>query len=211
MIRTLATVIIFSYLCGMENKDMKEVWKPVVGYEDSYEVSNLGNVRTIDRLDSRGWRRKGHNCTLVKRPDNRIVVSFCGGNKSRARLVHRVVAEAFIPNPNNLPFINHKDFNPSNNRVENLEWCTAKYNVNYSIDNILASIKKNICKPVIQLDMDGNEVGRFGSIEEASRATGICAANISGVVNKVTLINKNGKPTTRRTAGGYRWEAIQNG
>lgn len=209
MIRTLATVIIFSYLCGINYKDMKEVWKPVVGYEDSYEVSNLGNVRSIDRLDSRGWRRKGHPCSLVKRPDNRIAVALCRGNKQRARLVHRLVAEAFIPNPENLPYINHKDFNPSNNRVENLEWCTAKYNVNYSIDNVLASIRKNICVPVRQLDADGNEIARFASVEEASRATGAPAPHISNVINHTVIRNRN-HTTVRRTAGGYRWEAIRN-
>jgi len=212
MIKVLATVIIFSYLCPMINdKDMKEEWKPVVGYEGYYEVSNLGNVRSIDRLDSRGWRRKGHPCSLVTRSDNRITVALCRENTVRARLVHRLVADAFLPNPNNYPQINHKDFDPTNNRVDNLEWCTAKYNVNYSIDNVLASIRENICVPVRQLDKDGNEVARFGSITEAERVTGICGANISGVIRKTVLTNKNGGKTTRKTAGGYRWEAIKNG
>ena len=202
MIRTLATVIIFSYLCGMENKDMKEVWKPVVGYEDSYEVSNLGNVRTIDRLDSRGWRRKGHNCSLVKRPDNRITVSFCRGNKSRARLVHRVVAEAFIPNPNNLPFINHKDFNPSNNRVENLEWCTVSYNAKYSYDNNNRRDKMNWkhgkdnanSKAVCAIDKNGNVVFCFDCIMDAERKTGILNSNIVACLKG-----------RHKTAGGYIW------
>ena len=99
-----------------------EEWKNVIGYEGLYEVSNKGNVRNVRRN------------TLLKLSKNRYgyiqVYLYKNGIRTVFR-VHRLVAEAFIPNPDNLPQINHKNEDKSNNCVENLEWCTAKYNNNY--------------------------------------------------------------------------------
>lgn len=119
---------------------MQEIWKDVVGFEGYYKVSNLGNVLSLRRkysgehlmspsLDSLGYavvclRKNGYK-----------------GNKK----VHRLVAEAFIPNTDNLPQINHKDENKANNRVDNLEWCDCKYNVNYgtAIQRRVETVAKN--------------------------------------------------------------------
>ena len=115
----------------------EEIWKPIPEYEGIYEVSNLGNVRSVDRyldckiknVNKHLW--KGRIISQQKRKDGRLTVALYSHSKRKRMLVHRVVADAFIPNPNNYPCINHKDENPANNKVENLEWCTYKYNNNY--------------------------------------------------------------------------------
>lgn len=101
---------------------MKEIWKPISGYENLYKISNLGNVISL-----RNNRFLKHH--MIK---GYLFVQLSKDGKSRNYLVHRLVAGAFIDNPNNLPEINHKDENPLNNVVFNLEWCTHKYNMNYN-------------------------------------------------------------------------------
>jgi hypothetical protein len=114
---------------------IEEIWKPIVGYEGLYEVSNLGNVRSLDRyfITNGGYRtfRKGKMLKLTPNPYGYIIVQLWNKQKCYQQGVHRLVAEAFIPNPNNLPVVNHKDEDKTNNCVENLEWCTVKYNTNY--------------------------------------------------------------------------------
>ena len=110
---------------------IEEIWKPVVGYEGLYEVSSLGIVRSLDRYDSRNCFRKGRILKLNDNGRGYLDVQLCSNGKVKHHLVHRLVAEAFIPNPYNLPQVNHRDENPSNDNVDNLEWCDAKYNINY--------------------------------------------------------------------------------
>lgn len=108
-----------------------EVWKTIDGFED-YEISNFGRCRSIDRTDANG-KRKIKGKILTERYDTKGYVQYAlrSNKKIYAKRAHRLVAEAFIPNPNNLPQINHKDENKLNNRVDNLEWCTSQYNNTY--------------------------------------------------------------------------------
>ena len=114
---------------------MIEEWRPVVGYEGLYEVSNTGQVRSLDRYIKNGHSsyrlHKGKVISLLKGEYGYIQVNLYYNGKNYKKYVHRLVAQAFIPNPDNLPQINHKDEDKTNNRVDNLEWCTAKYNINY--------------------------------------------------------------------------------
>ena len=106
----------------MEN----EVWKDVVGYEGLYEVSNLGRVKSKTRK----------NTILLKPSETKgyLFVFLCKDKKVKRKSIHRLVANAFIENPYNYPIINHVNENKADNRVENLEWCSAKYNINYYFD-----------------------------------------------------------------------------
>ena len=100
-----------------------EIWKDIEGYEGLYEVSNLGNVKSLNK-------RKGRILKPIKDHFGYLRVNLYN-SEYKIHKVHRLVAEAFIPNPNNYPIINHKDEDKTNNRVENLEWCDHKYNNNY--------------------------------------------------------------------------------
>lgn len=113
----------------------EEIWKPVVGYEGLYEVSSYGRVRSLDRYvryKSNGYRlHRGRILTGSINRDGYIMCHIRTNEVSKYYLVHRLVAEAFIPNPYNLPEVNHLDEVKTNNRVENLEWCDVKYNNTY--------------------------------------------------------------------------------
>lgn len=115
---------------------MEEIWKPVKGFEGYYEVSNLGRVRSIDRVvvdNVRNCERLLKGKILIQRDNSNGYkgVMFCKEHKLYNKYVHRLVAEAFIPNQDDLPQVNHKDEDKSNNRVDNLEWCTSFYNNEY--------------------------------------------------------------------------------
>lgn len=113
---------------------MEEIWKPIKDYEGCYEASNLGRIRSLDRWVSNGKGirlAKGKVLHPTPKHHNYLTVLLSKDGVKKRRHVHRLVAQAFIPNPDDLPQINHKDENPINNCVDNLEWCTAKYNNNY--------------------------------------------------------------------------------
>lgn len=106
-----------------------EVWRTIQGYEGLYEVSNLGRVRSLDHYDSLGRLHMG--VILKPQLDGRKNYLHVSLGRHSMKQVHRLVAEAFLDNPDGLPQVNHKDENKTNNTVENLEWCSAKYNNNY--------------------------------------------------------------------------------
>lgn len=173
-----------------------ETWKDIAGYEGLYQVSDLGRVRSKSRHGSRGGTLK-----LRVNGNGYHHVCLCKHGQMKDSLVHRLVAEAFIPNPSNFPAINHKDENPANNAVDNLEWCTLKYNQNYGTcrAKISAKLKGKFVngpssKAVIQYDKSGNFVSEWPSAREAERQTGFSCRHIS----KCCL----GK---RRSAYGYIW------
>ena len=109
----------------------KEIWKDVAGYEGLYKVSNKGNVRSVARKDSIGRKCGGRTRKHFCREGGYPEISLYKDGLRKQKLIHRLVAEAFISNPNDFPEVNHKDENKKNNCVENLEWCTSEYNTNY--------------------------------------------------------------------------------
>lgn len=144
----------------MIQKVYTEEWRPVVGYEGLYEVSNLGRVKSLrrNRVLMGGSDKDGYK---------RLALCYC--NKREYKFVHRIVAEAFIPNPEGLPQVNHKDENKTNNAVWNLEWCDAKYNNNYG--TCRSRIAKKQSKPLIAVSIANGSILRFKSLMEA-RANG---------------------------------------
>ncbi len=168
-----------------------EIWKPVNGYESIYSVSNLGRVKMLGRK----WLSSG----FERVSNERLIKPFLNKNKwHRVSLVidnknvkkfqlHRLVGIAFIPNPENKPEINHIDGNPSNNKVENLEWCTRAENAQHACDTGLmkpirggsnANAKRILCTTL------GLE---FSCLPEAEEVLGISRSGISAVINNKKL------------------------
>lgn len=158
-----------------------EIWKPVLGYEGIYEVSDVGNVRRIS------YKRTTKVKSIRQYFDYHgyARVTLCKFGKLYGKKVHRLVAEAFIPNPDKLPEVNHKDEDKSNNSVQNLEWCDRKYNIRYSI-----------ARKIEQIHGD-KSVAKWDSITDAGLKTGINTGDIS-MCCKGKL----------KSAGGYRWRYL---
>ncbi len=162
-----------------------EEWKPVVGYEGLYEVSNYGRVR---RLKWQLVKPKKEHCGHMR-------INLYRRGEKKPVLVHRLVAEAFIPNPNNYPVINHKDERPANNRVENLEWCTHKHNANWGTRNKRISENSANKSAVISIDKKTGEKKHYPSISAACKALGVsCSSSISEAASGM-----------RKSAYGKRW------
>lgn len=171
-----------------------EVWKIHPEF-DFIKVSTLGRVRTLDRTVSNGkgtYVVKGRILKQWHNSSGYLLVAFKEYGKQVDRRVHRLVAEAFIPNPNSLPEINHKDNNPANNNVSNLEWCTHEYNVAYREKYGTSAKEAALKSPVYAVSLKTQETLWFESQMEAGRSLGIAKQNISAVLK--------GK---RKTTGGY--------
>lgn len=117
---------------------MTEIWKPIIGYEGLYEISNLGRVKSLPKYHKTRFSGYIKKCKILKpRIDSYgyLMVALCKDKKQKNFLIHRLVAKHFIANPNNYDSINHKDECKTNNNVNNLEWCTRYYNNNYGTRN----------------------------------------------------------------------------
>jgi len=143
---------------------MEEIWKDIKGYEDLYQVSNFGMVKSLKREKILKPRvnKKGYSHLIL----------YNGVGKEL--YIHQLVARAFIINPENFLYINHKDENPKNNNVGNLEWCDCKYNSNYGTRNKKVSISKQRSKnpnskKVYQYDLGGNLINVWNCVIDASK------------------------------------------
>lgn len=164
-----------SYLCD-KKKTMEEIWKDKKDYEGLYQVSNWGRAKSLDRyIKGKGHSlqfKKGRILKPMKDNNGYLKVRLCNGEKSKTFNLHRLVAEAFLPNPDNLPQVNHKDENKLNNSVDNLEWCDSRYNKNYGTRNKRISEKMTngkLSKPVLQYDLEGNFIKEWKSTMECGR------------------------------------------
>lgn len=170
------------YPAGAYN-DPNEIWKPVIGFEGLYDVSNLGRVKSIGSYNT--CKRGVMNPMTDRCGYFHVMLYNKGVHKDIS--IHRLVATAFIPNPNRYKYVNHKDENTKNNCVDNLEWCTNSYNLIYSNG-----------KKVAQYSKDGSFIKEFNSVADASRAYNIPTTNIS----KCCM----GK---RHSAGKYVWKYVR--
>lgn len=167
-----------------------EEWKDIIGYKGLYQISNLGRVKNRNGKLLKGYtNNKGYQMVHLRTKETNKLYS-----------IHRLVATHFIPNPDNLPQVNHKDENKMNNSIKNLEWCDSKYNVNYGTGNKRRSKTKHNntynTKPVRCIELKKT----YPSVREAERKTGIDNSQISAVCNH----KKNYK-----TAGGYHWRYVE--
>lgn len=153
----------------MKNEN-EEVWKDISGYEGLYQVSDKGRVKSL-------WFGKERIMKFERDKKGYLAVQLCKNGEIKRCTVHRLVAQSFIPNPQNLPQLNHKDENPSNNKVENLEWCSAKYNNNYGTH--IQRITEKLSKPVLQYNKDGEFVKEWKSQSDVERNLGYSQRNIS--------------------------------
>lgn len=172
-------------------KHTSETFLSVPGYEGLYEISNLGNVKSL---------RSGKLLKQASNKDGYKMVSLTVKGKSRGFSVHRLVALAFIPNPENLPEINHMDENPSNNCADNLEWCTRKYNLNYG------GYRERMSKTLLKDNVHRKSISAYDkktlvyvksydSITEAEKELGLSKGAIGQALS--------GKI---KTSGGYIWK-----
>ena len=162
---------------------MEEIWKDIKGYEGLYQVSNLGRIKSLDRkarIQNGAYRQVKGRIVPIRKGEktNYPFVGLTKNHKSKMLRIHRLVADAFIPNPNNLPQINHKDGNKTNNNVNNLEWCTPSENCLHAYR---VGLHKNN-RPVECL-LDGVVVKRYNSAREAERLDGFQSQNISHCCN----------------------------
>ena len=152
---------------------MNEIWKDIKGYEGRYQVSNLGRVRSL-KFKSHTRFSKADILTASKDKMGYMCVSL----SRKSFKIHRLVAIAFIDNPNGLRCVNHKDEDKTNNKVENLEWCSYKYNNNYGTRN--ARISQNGGRKIAQYSLNGELIKTWNSAAEAARYYKVKRTTISG-------------------------------
>lgn len=183
---------------------MEEIWKDIEGTDGMYRVSNLGNVIVRDYRAKGYWR----GLNLVIQNTGYVVAHIYYDGERKARFVHRLVASAFIPNPHGLPLVNHKDQTPTNNRADNLEWCTPRYNVTYAdaIEKrkarLIGVYKSN--DAVAQYTEDGDFVAIHNSSRDASFA--ICGSRIKKCESIVQVCRGE-----RNLCGGFQWRYAYDG
>lgn len=172
---------------------MKEIWKDIKGYERLYEISNKGNVKSLNKKIQRSNDRiqtfKERKLKPGLSKNGYLTVQLFKNKKGKTKYIHKLVAEAFIPNLDNYPIINHKDENKQNNYVDNLEWCTYSYNNSYN-DKM-----KNLRKKVLQYNKNNKFIKKWDGLINIQKELGINRNNITSVCK--------GK---RKHAGGYIWK-----
>lgn len=172
---------------------MIEDWRDIKGYEGVYQVSNLGNVRSLN------YRNTGKVKLLIPKQQNRgyLHVLLYANGKGKAFLIHRLVADAFLPCSDVSLTVNHIDENLVNNRVDNLEWCSLKQNIGKYVINHpeMKRGRPEDTTPVRQLDMNGNVIRLWKSAAEVRRTLHYNTSSISQCCNR-----------KRKSAYGFRWQ-----
>lgn len=186
----------------------KEVFKDVFNYEGLYQISNYGRVKSLERksifycgLRKEYLKRRVKEKFLSFNKSNNGYIQVCltKNGKCKTFILHRLVAQAFIPNPENKPQINHIDGNKENNCVDNLEWCDASENMQHASKTGL--LKSNVKRSVNQYDLNGNFITTWDSITDFLKAKGL---NIKS--SNITSCCRGNK----KSAYGYKWKYNDN-
>lgn len=183
---------------------MDEEWKDIEGYEGLYAISNLGRIKSYERWCGFYLKSESIRNSFYKSNGYECIDLYNRNHKKQKYYVHRLVAKAFIGNPENKPEVNHKDCNPQNNKVDNLEWVTSVENKKAGdtpLHMSQAQKSKKSCKPVEQYTLDGVFIKGYISAADAARETGIDSSTISKVCRHVPKYN---------TCGGYVWKYKDN-
>lgn len=163
---------------------MQEVWKDIPGFEGAYQVSNLGRIKSFMAKHVKG-KPDEYILKLPLANNGYYQVYLYNGKTKRKLLVHRIVAMAFIENPNNLPQVNHKDENRLNNCVDNLEWCDNVYNNRYGTKNSRFAEKCSF--PIEQMTTAGKVIARYKSAKIAEALLGITHSQIATACRNGTV------------------------
>lgn len=168
---------------------MTEVWKDINGYDGKYKISSKGRVKSL-------YKKKPIILNTYTTPTCKYLCADLRKNGKRTHyMVHRLVAEAFLKNDKHLPQVNHKDENVLNNDVNNLEWCTAKYNSNYGNHKLKQQrVRCSSETCIVQLDKNFKKMNLYLSQNEAMKQTGIRQSSISYALKDI-----------KHTAGGFHW------
>ena len=181
-----------------------EIWKDVVGFEGLYKVSNKGNVYSVERISSQGNECGGFTLKPTITRGGYLQVKLYKDGIREHKYVHRIVAKAFIPNPNNYPEINHKDEDKTNNYMGNLEWCTREYNNNHGTR--IERVAQAQSKKVRAVNVETGEVLTFNSTAEAG-CKGYDRGGVSAACRGVYKDNATGKLIggDGHTYKGHKW------
>ena len=174
---------------------MEEIWKDIKGYEGLYQVSNLGRIKRVLFKNNKTTIIKEKILKYTVKNNGYCKVNLYKNNKQKTYHIHRLVAEAFIPNRDNSLEINHKDGNKKNNCINNLEWITHKENIQHGVKTgLITNIDK--AKNVLQFDKSMNQIGQYNSVKEVARKLGYDATSIAGCCRSKKYC---------KTAYGYIW------
>lgn len=182
-----------------------EIWKDIEGYNNKYQISNYGRIKSL--CDNHLMKRE-----VILKPrianNGYLYINLYKNSKCKTKRIHRLVAETFIDNPNNLPQVNHIDGNKLNNKANNLEWVSASDNCKHAYINGLSNPINNLpkdlkgknnpkAKKIIQLDINNNPIKKWETIKEASETLKI---------NHISACCRG----NRKTAGGYVWKYVDD-
>lgn len=195
---------------------MQEIWKDIKGYEGLYQISNLGRVKSLKRIEKFYHNKEDKILKAAKCGNCYLKVILCKNNIKRNLMIHRLVAETFISNPENKVTVNHIDGNKHNNCVDNLEWNSYSENIkhayklglNYGSDKMKGRTGKfcKTSKAVYQIDKTTNKIlNEYYSLRETEKATGIKAQSIINCCKRKIKHKKNGQKWLPKTAGGFIW------
>lgn len=180
--------------------EIKEEWRDIQGYDGIYQVSNLGRVKSLSRINYANHHQKERILVPVDHGKIYLFVHLSKGKKVKQTLIHRLVANAFLPNPDNKPQVNHLDEDKTNNRVDNLEWCTSQENVTYGhrIENSWKTRTKNNKRgrQVKKISLSGKVLKVYSTVTCAAEENGVTSPAIA------SAIGRNG------TSAGYKWRYV---